>query len=300
MSSPTFQTITRSSSFPSLFKSRTRMDDELRAPQSTFLGYELPSSLRSAIRPSPDRCDKATVDDFSYSPPPSPTLNTFIPRFESPCLSFSIADTPSLLNESLPSTTSSPFLVYTPMPYVAPRAPRPDTTTLVGLGISGLFLQNGTIFDGMGILPRRDERTELGFFMDEADQANNQGGMDGVKYLELEEDAWRKHISSYTGLGLNESLNTHCNVDSPPAFWTPPSASSPFRTYSHANGPLPTEPETDDLFYTRPASMSTSPHSSATRGDRLEISRATVSSWFRNIQSPGLEDGIEERFARVL
>ena len=188
---------------------------------------------------------------------------------------------------------SSPFLAHTPMPYATTRAPRPDAANLVGLGISGLFLQNGTVFDGMGVLPRRDECTELGFFMDEADQAHSQGDAEGAGYPELEEDAWKKRIGSYTGFDPSEYPSAH----STSAFWSPPSASSPFRTHSRTKGLLPTEPEGDDIFYTRSPASRSSAQEPATR---KEVSRATVSGWFRNMQSPRPEDEIAERLARVL
>ena len=285
--------ISRRCSFPSFARPPPGPADETVNPKglkSAFLGYEMPSVFRiSTALPCHER--SSLVEEF-YSPPPSPTLKRFIPRFESPSISYIGIDTPSLLDESLPSTISSPFLARTPMPYATTRDPRADNIALVGLGISGLLMPNGSVFDGMGVLPRRDESSELGFFMDEADNTDV-CGENGCP--EQQEDAWRRRISSPEA--ALDQFYQHEDISSQSSrrtsiCWSPTIVSSPFKAAPSNRGPLLMEPETDDVFYTRsPPSTYGSPISEADGiSQRLEISRTVVSSWFRTVQSPGSEE----------
>lgn len=270
-----------------------------QASCSAFLGYEMPSLFCSSSATSSHEL-RPSVDNF-YSPPPSPPPKTFIPRFESPSISYISNGTPSLLEESLPSAISSPFLNHTPMPYTTTRDSRLDTTNLVGLGIRGLFTHTDCVFNGMSVLPRRDECAGLGFFMDEADEACCCGGNEGKGYPEHEEDAWRKRISASFTNSISDCSNDPGQFSLCPSStcWSPRAASSPFKTSSRNKGSCPMEPEMDDVFFRRSPAASTSPSGSmATNSigiskERLEISRAVVFSWFRSVRSPG-PDGIEE------
>ncbi|KAJ3523360.1 hypothetical protein NM688_g8744 [Phlebia brevispora] len=135
--------------------------------------------------------------------------------------------------------------------------------------------------------------------MDEADQGCTYGDNEAKGYPEQEEDAWRKRISACPSLEGFGEPGSHSSIYSSSTMWSPPAASSPFKTCLRTKGPLPTEPEIDDLFFTRSPASSTPPHEFCTRKERLEISRAVVSSWFRTVQSPSPED-LEERLASVL
>ena len=321
--------VLRRCSFPAFRQPPPGLSDGSIKPKglkSAFIGYEKPSAFR--IPASTKDGDRSTLgEDYSYSPPPSPTLKAFIPRFQSPSLSYVSTGTPSLLDETLPTTVSSPFLNHTPMPYTTTRDPRSETTTLVGLGITGLFMRDGSVFDGMGVLPRRDECTELGFFMDEADKAAARGeDAVTVNYPEEEEDAWRKGISSpilpdfddasgqlnqlnqfdqfdqSSQSGQFNCLGTLCSGTvnesrrwSIAGCWSPPAVSSPFHAPVYNAGPLLMEPEVDDVFFTRSPPSCGSP-SGAMSGQRMEISRTIVSSWFQNTGP----DDLHERLASVL
>ncbi|GJE94350.1 hypothetical protein PsYK624_105190 [Phanerochaete sordida] len=187
--------------------------------------------------------------DLVYSPPPSPTKINSIPRFESPGF---LDGTPSLLDESLPSTISSPSLAHTPMPYATTRVPRQDSASFVGLGISGVFSNDGSVFDGMGVLPKRDESDELGFFMDESSQRSaDEYSYAQASYPEQQEDAWRRRMSATTELFSQFGINTAAGLWSPRT--QPLGCSSPAdRAQTMVASPtLPAEPETDDVFYTR-------------------------------------------------
>ncbi|PSR72516.1 hypothetical protein PHLCEN_2v11616 [Hermanssonia centrifuga] len=290
MSCPQAPSVTRCPSLSSVVKSRPNRARS-RNVKSAFIGYELPSRFATLGEGFGDSMSASFSQQPVYSPPPSPTLNSYVNRFESPYPSYIGGDTPSLLNESLPSTISSPSLAHTPMPYTTTRDPRSDSSALVGLGISGLLMHDGSVFDGMGALPRRDKASELGFFMDEADDECGWNDGEARRYPEHEEDDWRKRLSTH-GLHayLDQLKEPAADLSQGSIIWSPPASSSPCKPSKVASASHPVEPETDDVFFTRsPAAMS--PLSNSMR--RQEISRAMVSSWFRSVQSSEMEH-IEE------
>lgn len=221
------------------------------------------------------------ADHTVYSPPPSPTRMSSISRFQSPVFPGE-PGTPSLMNGSLPSTVSSPSLAHTPMRYTTTRDPRPDTASRLGLGFSGLLLHDGSVFDGMGALPKRDESSELGFFMDEADDAGSWCDNEPLAYPEQEEDAWQKRISSHFDVGGLDVLRLQELGNSPSAYRSPqrkrqsvlPRTSTPI---------LPPETLADDVFFSH-VPMSSTPRLEGSRKGCPGGSHAVISSWRRNVQ----------------
>ena len=191
-----------------------------------------------------------------YSPPPSPTRMTSVARFDSPELYYSPRDTPSLLDETLPSSLSSPSFAHTPMAFARSRDGHQDSMSFIGLGFTGLLQHDGSFFDGTGALPKRIESAELGFFVD--DSASHH-------CPEHQEDAWRKRIT------LSSTPNPFAVLSLPPpppqapfaALWSPTAAplgcSSPAeRAHSKKAWPMPSEPDTDDVFFTRSPELESS------------------------------------------
>lgn len=186
---------------------------------------------------------RSTSPDVTYSPPPSPTRMGSVARFDSPELYYSPRDTPSLLDETLPSCLSSPFFAHTPgVPHA--RDARAASTPFIGLGFSGLLQHDGSMFDGMGALPGRIESAELaGFFAEGNDCAEHQ------------EDAWRKRIS------MAGTPNAFAPLPPLPharfaALWSPTAApvgcSSPAeRVHGKKAWAMPSEPDADDVFFAR-------------------------------------------------
>lgn len=220
----------------------------------------------------------ASNNQLVYSPPPSPTRMTSISRFQSPLFA-SRSDTPSLMNGSLLSTISSPSLAQTPVPYTTTRDPRADASC-VGLGISGIIHHDGSVFDGMGALPKRNESSEIGFFMDEADDASSWYDNEPVGYPEQEEDAWQKRLAGNIDAEVLELFQRL--ACSPSQLRSPQGHRS--RELPRA---LPSEPVADDVFFSH------APNSSTPRPDyesQLDISRAAVSTWFRHVQQSALEE----------
>ncbi|EKM58932.1 uncharacterized protein PHACADRAFT_249055 [Phanerochaete carnosa HHB-10118-sp] len=219
--------------------------------------------------------------ELTYSPPPSPTKMSSIPRFESPGF---LHGTPSLLDETLTSSISSPSIAHTPMPYATTRDPRQDTASFIGLGISGLFKNDGSVFDGMGVLSKRNESSELGFFMDESSQRFT-GESDTQGYPEQQEDAWRQRMSAtaelFSQLGIDDAASTHFGGTSYTSFaglWLPPaslSCSSPIERAQAKAAPLmPSEPETDDVFFTRIPTLGS------------PFVRQDIFDWMQEVQGP--------------
>lgn len=227
------------------------------------------------------------TDHRAYSSPPSPIRMTSISRFHSPIFAGD-RGTPSLLDGSLSSTLSSPSLVHTPMRYTTTRGVPPDTVGK-GLGFSGLLLQDGSVFDGMGALPKRDESSELGFFMDEADVSGNWCDSEPRGYPEQEEDAWRTGISGSfdTSACASDVFQTGRVPHSPSPTgrsqgkWQSmlPRMSTPI---------LPPEPLADDVFFSHMPYSST-PRSEAPRKEHRNAARAAVSSWRGDVQEAALE-----------
>ena len=222
--------------------------------------------------------------EIAYSPPPSPTKMSSIPRFESPGF---LNSTPSLLDETLTSSISSPSLAHTPMPYATTRDPRQDSAFCSGLGISGLLKHDGSVFDGMGVLSKRNESSELGFFMDESSQRSG-GERAAHGYPEQQEDAWQKRVSAtaelFNTFGINDAHFGGTSYTSFTGLWSPPApplgCSSPIeRARNTVSSPMPSEPETDDVFYTRSPALG-SPFV------RQDVSDAVVFNWIQSVQSP--------------
>ncbi|KAI0689650.1 hypothetical protein BC835DRAFT_232412 [Cytidiella melzeri] len=205
--------------------------------------------------------------DLSYSPPPSPTRISSVSRFSTPLIT-NESGTPSLVHLSLPSTISSPSLAYTPVQYATTRQ-QPDSSQ-VGLGLSGLFFEDGAAFDGLGSISMRQE----GEFMNDIRGCAGQDS--SFAYAEqMEEDAWRKGISSSVDGGAVDVLR---GLDEVGSSWP----RQPGMMES------PTMPSADDVFYSHAPMMSSTPRSTVGAGRdwkrRSGMSRAVVTSWSRDVQ----------------
>ncbi|KAI0763227.1 hypothetical protein BC629DRAFT_1443246 [Irpex lacteus] len=230
-----------------------------------------------------------TTDASYYSPPPSATRLSSVPRFTTPPHIAKDSGTPSLLNElSLASTISSPSLALTPMRYATTRNADISISN-IGLGLSGLLLHDGSTFDGMGPLPKRDDPCDLGFFADETDIDGGAGTwyeQDSFAYPEQVEDAWRKRISRTVepsaldldvlrGLGdspAQESMGPEIRFEGAGMHMTTESLE------------LPAAPD-DDVFYSHGPVMASTPRLSEgrTRKWRGSMSHAMVSDWRRSV-----------------
>ena len=142
----------------------------------------------------------------------------------------------------------------TPMPYATTRDPRQESASFMGLGISGLFKHDGSVFDGMGVLSKRNESNELGFFMDESSVGESDALLD---YPEQQEDAWQRRMSATTELFSQFGMDTTVSDLSLASLWSP-RGQSPLECSSPAErmqrqkvSPMPAEPEADDVFFTR-------------------------------------------------
>jgi hypothetical protein len=137
------------------------------------------------------------------------------------------------------------------MVYTTTRDPRQESVSFTGLGIFGLFKHDGSIFDGTGALPKQNESSELGFFIDEFSYGSAEmAGEHGSSHPEQQEDAWRLSMSAANKPRPSWFSPFHCALWSPSA--PPLGCSSPAeRTHSRMSSPMPAEPETDDVFFTR-------------------------------------------------
>lgn len=173
------------------------------------------------------------------------------------------------------------------MPYATTRNPRFESSSFIGLGISGVFKDDGSVFDGMGVLSKRNESCELGFFMDESCQRVS-GDSDARGYPEQQEDAWRRRMSVTTELFSQQGTHDGCSSGTShtplAGLWSssalPLGCSSPAeRTRSKSTQPMPTEPDTDDVFFTRSPALG-SPFACQDGND------AFVLDWMQAVQGP--------------
>lgn len=241
-------------------------------------------SHKKAFSTAPETSDSShscahTVSELSYSPPPTPTRISSVSRFSTPLLAGGHeAATPSLLHLSLSSTVSSPFLAHTPMQYTTTR--NPDVSN-VGLGLSGIFSETGSAFDAMNLsFAKQDEMSDLGFFMDEKEGAGSWFGQDSFTHPEQEEGAWTKRISRQIEPG---TFNILRDLDTGSPSLEPGLDS-------------PTVPSVDDVFYNHAPVMSSTPRhnnrEAREQKHRSGLSRAMVTSWSKNVQLAGQDEGM--------
>ncbi|KAI0337360.1 hypothetical protein BDW22DRAFT_1364258 [Trametopsis cervina] len=272
----------------------TKVDTmEARAPvQNTLNDIEGVSSW-SYESSSMQSSGLDVTEYLAYSPPPTPTRPSAISRFSTPPV-LSAPGTPSLLHLSLTSTMSSPSLAHTPMQYTTTRNADPSSSH-VGLGFTGLFLPDGSMFDGMGALPKRDESAELGFFMDEAEGSGSWGMNKPFGYPEQEEDAWRKSISCRIedgGLDILKDLeDTLAAIDIPSIRQKRP----------QPGVDSPTLPSAEDVFYSH-MPMSSTPRMADARRHRkarFGLPHSVVTDWSRNVrEAVGKEEAADVYAAR--
>lgn len=233
----------------------------LDAPQvATSTPVSGVDTIPFSIPTDPEAChDDLNTEEVSYSPPPSPTHMSSVARFESPPLLYPIGNTPSLLDETLPSAVSSPFLAHTPAAYATTRNPQHESSSFIGLGIYHLFKQDGSVFDGMGVLSKRNEACELRFFMDESGCSSVGAADEGdLSNPEHQEDAWRRRMS-LAGPSTSKLFTPYGGSAGFPPFdtlWSPNApplgCSSPVeRRQPEITSPMPVEPEDEDVFFTR-------------------------------------------------
>jgi hypothetical protein len=227
-----------------------------------------------------------TMNMSYYSTPPSPTRISSISRFSTPVLATE-SQTPSLLQASFTSTTSSPSLALTPMQYVTTR--NPDSSQ-VGLGLSGLFFQDGSPMDGIGALSQRDDSLDMECFMNEMGGAQDWYGRDSFAHPEQIEDAWRKRLSCQADPGVFDMLKDL--GENLPAISPPEDCG---RKVRQASVDSPTLPSVDDVFYSHVPVISSTPQTKEARAGRKRqsgLSHAMMTNWSKNVQLAQLEDGM--------
>lgn len=217
-----------------------------------------------------------------YTPPPSPTRDLSIARFES-SVNLDDVDTPallhsrlrdtSILNESfagLSMSTSSPSVAFTPTAY--PTTRRTQDTSFTGLG---LFMQDGSMFDGMGSLPKREPpATGWTYSYD--------GGNDDL--MSNDDEPWKKRLS-FNGKRMFSPTGQAFGCSSPVV--RPPAARMPIVS------------DEDDVFGKSPQPCTTLPApTTTTRHKRTRHHRrdsaAVVMRWFQQVQEAQGSDAMTE------
>lgn len=217
-----------------------------------------------------------------YTPPPSPARDLSIARFES-SVNLDDVDTPALLhsrlldrstlNDSfagLSMSTSSPSVAFTPTGYATARLAQ--ETSFTGLG---LFMQDGSMFDGMGPLPKREPLA-----------AGWTDGYDGGDDLMSNDDEpWKKRLS-FNGKRMFSPTGQAFDCSSPAA------RQSAART--------PTMSDEHDVFGRSPQACTTpsAPATTTTRHKRTRHHRrdsaAVVMRWFQQVQEAQGSDAMTE------
>ncbi|KAI0951730.1 hypothetical protein AcV7_007746 [Taiwanofungus camphoratus] len=269
--------------------------------------------------------DSGWASPRRYSPPPSPKLKTTASFTRFHTRPASRNETPSLLEESQPSILSSPSVTIAQTPFRRLRpAARLDSASTggsdasgsapVGLGIMGMFKEDGSSFDGLGALPRGRHVTSTADPFEDGqwdwarhDRAREGGArtlQDDITeegLLALEREWWSRVAAADLPSLLDEdsdvSLSSLCErmVRYNFQLASPMDQSGPGYSLSGSPGPsrlaqrraqrhsMPCAPRQDDVFLSRPAARSSPMSGGRARQGRhkRDFSRPTATSLLR-------------------